>query len=704
LIALPLLLLTLAGVVYFLSTASGPPPTEEELLLRAQLAWEGEDHADPWQCRECHAAEVAAWEGSHHHQANDILNDVDRERLLRAHHDPLAAARLLKYKKQGGRMVLHDPASEDPFPVMGSIGLEPLVQYLLFAPDGRLQTHDVSWDVEKEEWFSMYEDEPGPIRKAGEWGHWTGQGMNWDANCAYCHMTEYKKGYDPVSDRYDRKWAHMGITCAQCHPGVKTHLSQIRNGNPSYSETLDPVQIMESCAICHSRRDELTPHQFQAGDDFEDHFSLTLADAAGVYHPDGQVIMENYVYGSLTMSTMGHAGVTCLDCHDPHSHQLILPLENNALCQRCHASGLDDAPVIEPVSHSHHAADSMGNRCVECHMPHSFFMARDARRDHSFSIPDPSLTLEFGIPNACADCHGDMTTEQLHEQTVAWYGEDFNTDRREKARLVSALQSGTSGMGARLRSAVAKEENRYWRATMVALFRNVEPEAETWEALQASLKDPEPLVRAAATRVVGIGGLSPEQQESLYNDPSRVVRIAAQMGGLESGSVPEAHHEELEAYIQHTADSPLGALRLARFHQMKADTPAAMRAIELAVRFEPQNAETLRLAGIESFRIGNLDKAWELLERARRAEPRNSVVLFNMGLLATETGDLSRAFRYLGEATKVEPANASAWYNLIVLYWQQEDFENARRVMQEALTALPEDQRLRELNRQLRMR
>jgi hypothetical protein len=66
-------------------------------------------------------------------------------------------------------------------PVVGSIGITPLVQYLHLAPDGRIQTHDVAWDVDREEWFSVFEldDDPEDPRMPGEWGHWSGQGMNW---------------------------------------------------------------------------------------------------------------------------------------------------------------------------------------------------------------------------------------------------------------------------------------------------------------------------------------------------------------------------------------------------------------------------------------------------------------------------------------------------------------------------------------------
>lgn len=112
---------------------------------------------------------------------------------------------------------------------------------------------------------------------------------------------------------------------------------------------------------------------------------------------------------------MGKAGVTCLDCHDPHTGTLKLPQEDNTLCLRCHGTGEAvngvKAPVIDMARHTPCPQSSMGARCVECHMPESLYMARDPRRDHSFNSPDPLLSVELGIPNACTMCHREKSNE-----------------------------------------------------------------------------------------------------------------------------------------------------------------------------------------------------------------------------------------------------------------------------------------------------
>jgi tetratricopeptide (TPR) repeat protein/nitrate/TMAO reductase-like tetraheme cytochrome c subunit len=677
-------------------------PDSELTRILDQFSAQGAPHADPANCVECHREITTAWQDSHHALANAALSEIDRERLI-ANTDSFLKARGMRYHSTDPSIRLEETGLPS-YPVVGSIGLTPLIQYLHLAPDGRIQAHDVAWDVEQKEWFSVFEiddKEEATPRQQGEWGHWTGQGMNWDANCAYCHMTEYAKNYDPVEDRYDREWAHMGITCAQCHPGMDTHLDQVRNGNNAFKESLSPEQVMEYCATCHSRRDELTPHAFRPGDNYEDHFELTLASVPDIYHPDGQVIGENYVYGSLMMSRMGHAGVTCMDCHDPHTNGHILPFENNALCMRCHGSGLMDAPRIDPVGHSHHPANSTGNQCVECHMPVTYFMGRDGRRDHSFSNPDPQLTLELGIPNACSQCHNTQSVEWAKRYTDEWYGPDMNADRRAKARLMDALWSGMSGADARLRAALGTEQNRFWKATFVSMLQYTAPHQESFEILQESVEDPDPMVRSAAVKVLRLENLSTQAAGKLQTDPVRSVRIASALASQGFATASPEEEAELAAYLTHTADTPMGAIRLSAFKQSRGDLEAARFLARQATRFEPLNPETWRITAIQLHGLNASAEAMEHLEKALSLDPDNTQVLFNRALLHNELGNTNAALEDLLSAVEADPAFESAWFNLVVLYWQLQQPDTARAKLQEALTHLPQSQRLRQLAGQL---
>lgn len=696
---LGVLLLTVASsIVYMMRGRSEDSVSRPDLAaLIDKLSAPGMEHADPANCIECHREITEAWQDSHHALANTGLRKEDIHALLKAS-GPLPEERSMRWRAAHGTVLLEEEGLP-PHPLIGTIGLTPLIQYLYLAPDGRIQTHDVAWDTINKEWFSVFESDDageGP-RQSGEWGHWTGQGMNWDANCAYCHMTEYRKQFLPEENRYDSTWTHMGITCSQCHPGMDTHLAQIRNGNNYFKESLDKKQIMDTCATCHSLRAEITPHAFYPGEAYEDHFLLTLADVPGIYHPDGHVIGENYVYGSLTMSKMGHAGLSCLDCHDPHTNGTILPIDNNALCQRCHGSGLENAPRIDPVKHSRHPAHSTGNLCVECHMPVSYFMGRDGRRDHSFSNPDPRLTMEMGIPNVCIECHNTQSNEWALQLVEEWYGPDMNADRRAKARLMNDLFKATSGAGARLRAAIEDEKNRFWKATFIGMLQFTEPSRENLDLLTRAAVDAEPMVRAAAVRVAGLETFPESLQLDLLSDPVRSVRISASLANPLMPAVSESHDTELRQHLEHTADSPAGSLRLAAYWQSRGETGKAIPLARQAVSFDRANPEVWRLTAIELHNLGESREALDYLDKSLRIDPENALTLFNLGLLNYELGNLDEALRHLDQALSLDPFMENAWYNLVVLYWQMDRMETALQRLQTGLGHLPESRRLQEL-------
>ena len=272
----------------------------------------------------------------------------------------------------------------------------------------------------EDRWLDVF---AGQQRLPGEWGHWSGQGMNWNANCAYCHTTEFDKGFDFAANHYHSTWTQQGVACAACHSGLEQHVKTARAGNPSAPlPRLDKTQIEHNCASCHSRREQLSADKFTPGADFHDHFALSLPDHPGLYHHDGQILEEDFVYGSFQMSRMAHAGVTCLDCHNPHSLEPILPVENNMLCLRCHENGANNAPIIQPTEHSFHPHGSSGNRCVACHMPETTYMQVDPRADHAFLSPDPLLTKELGIPNPGNKAQSDKSVAWPAKGPKKWYG------------------------------------------------------------------------------------------------------------------------------------------------------------------------------------------------------------------------------------------------------------------------------------------
>src|SRR5262249_21776468 len=131
----------------------------------------------------------------------------------------------------------------------------------------------------------------------------------------------------------------------------------------------------------------------------------------------GQIDGEVYEYGSFLQSRMYHAGVTCSDCHDPHSLKLRAP--GNGVCLQCHATERYETP-----KHHFHPAGSAGASCVACPMPTKPYMVVHARRDHSLRVPRPDESMRLGTPNPCASCHADKPAEWSAAKVREWYGRD----------------------------------------------------------------------------------------------------------------------------------------------------------------------------------------------------------------------------------------------------------------------------------------
>ena len=93
---------------------------------------------------------------------------------------------------------------------------------------------------------------------------------------------------------------------------------------------------INTCAPCHSRRHPITA-DYQSGQPFLDAYVPSLLEE-GVYYPDGQILEEDYEWGSFVQSKMYHEGVTCSDCHDPHTAKLRSS-NLNAVCEKCLFAG-----------------------------------------------------------------------------------------------------------------------------------------------------------------------------------------------------------------------------------------------------------------------------------------------------------------------------------------------------------------------------
>jgi len=372
-------------------------------------------------CVQCHQKEAALFHGSDHDLAMGIateasvLGDFNNATL---EHFGIES----RMYRDGQRFMVHTEGPDGEmadFEVKWVFGVRPLQQYMVeierpadAKPDeiGRVQVLRISWDTTAKKWFFLMPPDVDEKLDPTDPLHWTGITQNWNTSCAYCHSTNLKKNFNALTGKYRTTFSEINVSCEACHgPGslhveLATAKSFFWDRNHHYGlvnlKTSSNIPQVETCAPCHSRR-SMIAEDFRPGCNFDDYFATQLL-TQPIYHADGQVRDENYVYGSFTQSKMFHNGIRCTDCHDPHSTKV--KHQGNLLCTSCHQhpAGKYDSP-----SHHHHQPGTPGASCVACHMPETTYMMVDARRDHSLRVPRPDLSVRFGTPNACTGCHLD---------------------------------------------------------------------------------------------------------------------------------------------------------------------------------------------------------------------------------------------------------------------------------------------------------
>jgi tetratricopeptide (TPR) repeat protein len=648
------------------------------------------------ECRSCHEDIYKAWAQSHHahaHRPVDAKADAEALGLTRDF-----ALHGVDYQVgwKDGRPHFSEKRGAaglpEPYTAEFVLGHTPLVQYIVPAGNGRYQAAELAYDPIKKDWFNVFGDER---RQPGEWGHWRGRGMNWNSMCAHCHMTEFRKNYDPVSDKYSTTWREHGVGCHQCHGDFPaSHLVPNRKADPAKQTGLTAAGIkraQETCAPCHARNELLTG-QLHPGGDYNDHYRLTLPTEANVFYPDGQVRDEDFNYTSLLTSRMGgKAGVTCLDCHDSHSGKTRLPVTDNSICLQCHGpSPRNNAPIIDPVAHSHHKPDSTGNQCVTCHMPKTTYMQRDPRHDHGFLKPDPLLTKELGIPNACNRCHSDKTTDWAIEHATAWYGKKLESRQRERTRLVVAAQAGAPEAASKLIEFIGNEEIPAWRATLLLLAR---PYAGSDPRIVAtareSLKHPDPLVRSAAVQLLAPLPGEAATLRPLLDDPSRLVRLDAAWplsAELPAGSKVR---QELDLYLGASADQPAGRMRIGQDLFNRGKTAEAEAALRKATEWDPYSPGLHDTLGIMLNELGRPAEAAASLWRAAQLNPSDPDAAFNAALAFAGARQLRDAELALREAVRRNPRFHRAWYNLALLLAQSNRAPEALSAIESAEKLAP---------------
>jgi len=638
-------------------------------------------------CKECHQDEFKDWQGSDHDKAMQIADSIS----------VLADFKGETFTSQGitSRFFEKDNVfyanTEGPdgkyhdYKVIYTFGVTPLQQYIVQFPNGHYQCLRTAWDSIENKWFDLY---PDFKVVHSEWLHWSRGGLNWNNMCADCHSTNVRKNYDQKTHSYDTKFSIINVNCEACHGPGKQHVEDVKRLGDNYSSTgtlqmtLDtkPKELVDECARCHMRREQYSTHFNFEGTMFDHYFPQILEEP--LYYPDGQILDEVYVYGSFTQSKMYQNNVTCSNCHN--SHSLKLKFEGNKLCAQCHLPEKYDTP-----KHHFHKENTEGAQCINCHMPGKYYMGNDFRRDHSFRVPRPDLSLKYGTPNACSGCHEDKDDKWAWEEFKKQHGEVDSIHFSEKLAPGIAHQPNAHIGLTELINDKTQPEIVRASAVKAISYYDVDNLIDQYLTL---LNDESPLVRGTTLDVMSeinnndyVTYFLP-----LLEDSKRSVRVKAfyGLGGLTELQIPEKYKDsykkvkkEFFDHLNTNSDFVGGRIKKAIYYIKKGDLQRGIEGYESALEIDNTNNQVrLDLANLY-YKDQNLIKTEETFKTIIEQEPEYGPVYYSLSLLYAELNRIDDAIIQMQNAVKYMPENTRTYYNLSLLYGKKQDSKNAEQTL-----------------------
>jgi len=699
-------------------------------------------------CQSCHAQEWEDWQGSHHDYA---IAEADEEAVRGDFENTEFSQGENSYRfyKNGSDYMVDatEQGKSETYRIDYIFGWEPLQQYLIDIGDGKMQALHIAWDTEQNRWFSLQPDEE---YESDDWMHWQGGSMNWNSMCADCHSTNLKQNFEPDTDSFHTKWSLIDVSCESCHGPGKNHVEFVSTpdgANASKERIREDVlngrftsqmEEINTCAPCHSLRQKLTD-EYTHGENYLDHFDPQLPHP-GNYFADGQIRGEVYVYGSFLQSKMYTEGVQCTDCHNPHTLELKEPLIDNKLCMTCHE------PEYNTPEHHFHEPNTEQSQCINCHMDGRIYMENDYRRDHSFRIPRPDQSAQFGTPNACNSCHTDQTPEWAAEAVNEWYGSERIPHFSDVFLKVNA---GEPGSQMELNDLIEdKSQNEIVRATAV-WYAGQFPNSRSNDVIRAALQSESALVRTSAVKAAE---KLPVEMKRLVltgslNDDVRSVRVFA-FRSLADFSEDD-FDEFSRRYFQHAMEEyveslevsryfPQGEMNRGQFLEQQGRVDEAIESYRTALHRDPyfnparinlayllngkgENAEAeelLRTVTEQEPEYGQayyslalllaeedrLPEAIENFEKAAELLPEQSRVFYNLAVAHQTLGNADRAEEGYLQAIRLEPRNGDFRYGLVTLYMQQEEYGKALEQAQELELIFPGNQQVTQLINMIRQR
>ncbi len=671
-------------------------------------------------CIDCHSQTHQQWQQSDHAKsmatadANQVLANFDNVTV--EHYGQ--KARFYQKKHQFFVDISYQNEAQT-YQIKYTFGHYPLQQYLVETEKGRLQVLPFAWDSRSKQkggqrWYHNYShEEITPNDRL----HWRQPLQNWNGMCADCHSDGLVRNYNTDENSFKTNFDNINVGCLSCHGDKSAHAKQSKkrrvaeditsNKHPT-GQWLRAINektahwqgekrnnsFMDNCFSCHSLRSPLTDG-LKANEAFLDQFTPQLP-AAPNYHADGQIKEEVYVYGSFLQSKMYAAGVNCLDCHDKHT--MKLKIQGNGLCLQCHSGEEFNVKL-----HHQHEENSAGAQCVNCHMPDNRYMGVDDRRDHSFKIPRPDLSIQFNTPNACIQCHDDKSNQWASDKLTHWRGKAKPI--QESKLFLMALNSGQAINLEDHLSIIADTKLSIISRASALQMLSFTTQMITIEILKPYLQHSDSLIRLSAASAALL--LTPAERvlhlSPLLTDRYKAVRVAVARSLVTSKIASEYQQAFNTAFNELLATNELtswrgegranqGLLALEK-NQVSEAEQAFLGTITVEPYFDTGyiNLADLYRSQQRSAEVGSV------LSKGMKNLPKSGALKYAYGLHLVRVQRHAKALEFFQQATLLEPNSSQYLYAYILSLDGQGETIKAVKKLKELITNYGENQQLKEL-------
>ncbi|MEY4673325.1 MAG: hypothetical protein RL148_1109 [Planctomycetota bacterium] len=438
------------------------PPVAESAVVNRPVEVLADGYVGSGTCRSCHPHEHDTWHDSYHRtmtqraEPGAVLGDFDGVTLSQL-------GQSWKLERKGSE---HWIEMDEPVPAPGTKPARVKRRAVMTTGSHRMQLvwYETGygrvtgilpfvWLVDEQRWVPRSSAFVMPPQVQVE--HELGQ---WSIICLKCHVTHGRPRADMDGGGLrgaDTHVAEFGISCEACHGPGEAHVNANRDPLRRYSQRLgeggDPTitnparldhrKSTQVCGQCHGMHDYMLEgsalkqwfdggFRYRPGDDLFATRRLKAHGGDDQFWSDGVPRVAGREYNQLAGSGCFEKGtMSCASCHTMHvpaddprprdawRDDMLHAGSEDRSCIECHADVARDVPA-----HTHHATDSSGSSCVNCHMPHSTYALLKAVRTHRISSPDVRSTLATGRPNACNQCHLDRPLAWTATHLQQWYG------------------------------------------------------------------------------------------------------------------------------------------------------------------------------------------------------------------------------------------------------------------------------------------